>query len=89
MEKALNEAKMQNDHLQEQTRDIQMMFEDGILKKNDQGQYQAVIDPAESEYIRSEVSKTKRKNAMSAVEAEEIQKQLERLEGDQEEEGME
>ena len=66
-----------------------MMFEDGILKKNDQGQYQAVIDPAESEYIRSEVSKTKRKNAMSAVEAEEIQKQLERLEGDQEEEGME
>ena len=80
---------MQNDHLQEQTRDIQMMFEDGILKKNDQGQYQAVIDPAESEYIRSEVSKTKRKNAMSAVEAEEIQKQLERLEGDQEEEGME
>ena len=89
MEKALNEAKMQNDVLQEQTRDIQMMFEDGILKKNDQGQYQAVIDPAESEFIRSEVSKTKRKNAMSAVEAEEIQKQLERLEGDQEEEGME
>ena len=50
------------------------MFEDGLLKQNDQGQYEAVLDPAESEYIKSEISKTKRKNAMSAVEAEEIQK---------------
>ena len=65
------------------------MFEDGLLKQNDKGQYEAVLDPAESEYIRSEISKTKRKNAMSAVEAEEIQKQLEKLEGVDEEEGME
>ena len=65
------------------------MFEDGILKKNELGQYQAVVDPAESEYIRSEVSKTKRKNAMSGLEAEEIQKQLEKLENEEVEDGME
>ena len=62
------------------------MFEEGILKQNDNGQYEAVLDPAESEYIKSEISRSKRKNCMSALEAEEIQKQLERLEGD---EGME
>ena len=65
------------------------MFENGILKKNELGQYQAVVDPAESEYIRSEVSKTKRKNAMSGLEAEEIQKQLEKLENEEVEDGME
>ena len=68
---------------------VQKMFEDGILKQNDKGEYEAVLDPAESEYIRSEISKTKRKNAMSALDAEEIQKQLEKLEGEAEESGME
>ena len=89
MQQELAEFKKQNQMLQEQTKDVQRMFEDGLLKQNDQGQYEAVLDPAESEYIRSEISKTKRKNAMSAVEAEEIQKQLEKLEGVDEEEGME
>ena len=65
------------------------MFEDGLFKQNDKGQYEAVLDPAESKYIRSEISKTKRKNAISAVEAGEIQKQLEKLEGVDEEDGME
>ena len=65
------------------------MFENGILKQNELGQYEAVLDPAESEYIKSEISKTKRKNCMSGAEAEEIQKQLEKLEGVDEEEGME
>ena len=89
MQQELAEFKKQNQMLQEQTKDVQRMFEDGLLKQNDQGQYEAVLDPAESEYIRSEISKTKRKNAMSAVEAEEIQRQLEKLEGVDEEEGME
>ena len=35
MEKALNEAKEQNAILQEQTQDVQQMFENGLLKKND------------------------------------------------------
>ena len=48
-----------------------------------------MVDPAESEYIRSEVSKTKRKMAMSAVEAEEINRQLDALEGQGDEDGME
>ena len=65
------------------------MFENGILKQNELGQYEAVLDPAESEYIKSEISKTKRKNCMSGAEAEKIQKQLEKLEGVDEEEGME
>ena len=72
MERDLNEFKKQNQMLQDQTKDVQKMFEDGLLKQNDKGEYEAVLDPAESEYIRSEISKTKRKNAMSAVEAEEI-----------------
>ena len=89
MERELREFKKQNSLLEQQTKDVQKMFEDGLLKQNDQGQYEAVLDPAESEYIRSEISKTKRKNAMSAIEAEEIQRQLEKLEGVDEEEGME
>ena len=47
------------------------------------------MDPAESECIRSEVSKTKRKMAMSAVEADEINRQLDALEGQGDEDGME
>ena len=89
MESELNEFKKQNKLLEEQTKDVQRMFEEGILKQNDEGQYQAVLDPAESEYIRSEVSRTKRKNCMSALEAEEIQKSLEKLEGVDDDEGME
>ena len=89
MERELREFKKQNSLLEQQTKDVQKMFEDGLLKQNDQGQYEAVLDPAESEYIRSEISKTKRKNAMSAIEAEEIQRQLEKLEGVDDEEGME
>ena len=83
----MNDTKQQNAILLEQTQDVQQMFENGLLKKNDQGKYEAVLDPAESEYIKSEVSKTKRKMAMTAVEAEEINRQLERLENQDVEDG--
>ena len=86
MQRELNQYREQNQLLERQTQDVQKMFEDGVLKTNENGQYEAVLDPAESEYLKSEISKTNRKNCMSAVEAEQIQKQLE---GAEEESGME
>ena len=32
---------------------VQQMFDDGILKAGNDGKYQAVLDPNESEHIRS------------------------------------
>ena len=59
------------------------MFEEGILKIGVNGRYEAVVDPTESEHIRSEVSMSKRKATMSAAEAERLNIQLDSLNNDE------
>ena len=65
------------------------MFDDGLLKLNAQGQYEAVRDEAESEYIRSEVSKTKRKKTMTPEEADLYNVTLDNLNKDLDSHGLE
>ena len=52
-----------------QNAQVQRMFDDGIIKQDNNGQYVPVMDPSESEYIRSEISKSKQKPTMSVGEA--------------------
>ena len=59
--------------------EVHKMFENGLLKIGAGGQYEAVRDEAESEYIRSEVSKTKRKKTLSPDEADLINVSLQNL----------
>ena len=39
------------------------MFDEGVLKLDDNGQYQAVMNPAEREHIKRQVTESKRKSA--------------------------
>ena len=48
---------------------VQGMFDEGLLAQDPDGTYRAVRDEAESECIRSQVSMTKRKHAMTPAEA--------------------
>ena len=65
------------------------MFDEGLLAQDPDGTYRAVRDVAESEQIKSEVSMTKRRHAMTAAEAEQINANLERLDDDLAEYAME
>ena len=46
------------------------MFEAGLLKQGDDGSYVAVDNPLEREHIKKQVTINKRKQTMSAAEAE-------------------
>ena len=89
LEAALEKSEREKEELLRKTNDVQRMFDDGILKCGTDGRYQAVVDPAESEHIRFEVSMSKRKAAMTAVDAEQINANLERLNGDIDDDGLE
>ena len=89
LEAALEKSEREKEELIRKTNDVQRMFDEGILKCGPDGNYQAVVDPAESEQIRSEVSMSKRKAAMTAVEAEQINANLERLNAVIDDDGLE
>ena len=63
----------------EQNAQVQQMFNDGVIKQDLNGQYVPVMDPAESEYIQSQISMSKRKATMTASEAEQINANIENL----------
>ena len=57
------------------------MFDSGILKKDDAGRFQAVVDPIESESIRSNLANpTKRKN-INEADIDRINADLDQMEG--------
>ena len=58
---------------------VQGMVLEGHLKQNPDGSMVAVTDPVEAESIRSQYQESKRKQAMTAVEAEQISKALDEL----------
>ena len=62
--------------LLEKHKEVENMFEDGILKIGMNGKYEAVRDENEAESIRSEVSKSKRRQNITAADAEQINVQL-------------
>ena len=55
------------------------MFEEGKLKENEAGGYDVVEDPAESEYIKSQVAASKRR-PIGESQIDRINAELERLE---------
>ena len=48
------------------TEEVQKMLDNGLLKINPDGNISIVEDPAEAEYIRSEVSKSKYQQSQNA-----------------------
>lgn len=55
--------------MEEKQGEVEKLFENGLLKQDENGNYQAVLNPEESEYIKSEVSKIKMRKTMSPEEA--------------------
>jgi len=49
---------------------MKQVFDDGLVKKNMQGDYEIVQDPNEREHIKEENTKRKRRKTMTAVDAE-------------------
>ena len=52
------------------------MFDEGLIKHGDDGSFVAVDNPAEREHIKKQTTMSKRKQTMSAAEAEKIQASL-------------
>ena len=58
---------------------FKQVFDDGLVKKNNQGLYEAVEDPAERALIKEEVTKKKRRKTMTAAEADLTSVQLSQI----------
>ena len=62
----------ENQKLQAGCQQVQTMFDAGLIKHGDDGSFVPVDNPAEREHIKKQVSLSKRKQTMSAAEAEQI-----------------
>ena len=58
---------------------VQSMIDDGALKENEDGGFTAVLDPAESEYLRAQAAASKRR-PMGEAEIDRINEDLLRME---------
>ena len=59
MQAALQQSEKERLDMTNKTEEVQKMLDNGLLKINPDGNISIVEDPAEAEYIRSEVSKSK------------------------------
>ena len=66
MEKQLQQSKMEQQQLlveyqkqQAKTAQVQDMFDDGVIKQDEGGNYVPVLDPNEKAYIREQTSASK------------------------------
>ena len=55
------------------------MFDDGVLKMDENGQYQAVTDPEESEQIKSATKTRAQRAAMSRDQLNQMNRDLENM----------
>ena len=72
----MSQMQAENQLLQQKTQDIQAMFDDGVIKPDGQGGYQPVLDPAEKEHIKQQVSLSKRRQTLGPDKINQIQQQL-------------
>ena len=59
MQAALQQSERERLDMTSKTEEVQKMLDNGLLKINPDGNISIVEDPAEAEFIRSEVSKSK------------------------------
>ena len=88
MQQQLAEAEDMRQKAFAQRNEVQGMFEEGLLKRTPDGQYQVVDDSSERESIKQEVIASKRKHAMTAEEASEFSKQLDQLNDEDDEQDL-
>ena len=60
MQAELNTMRENIANAEEMRSQVQQLFEDGLLKQNQDGKFEAVVDPAESDQIRSEYAQASR-----------------------------
>ena len=53
MERQLDAANAQNKELEQVNSMVHQMFEEGVIKQNDGGSFEAVVDPNERSFIQS------------------------------------
>lgn len=81
MEAALEESEQKNKKLMEQHQDVEAMFDGGLLKMNQEGQYEAVRDEEETQSIKARISMSKRKTTMAPIDLNQASAQLDQLDG--------
>lgn len=69
LEAALEESEKRQEKMKAKYDKFKQVFDDGLVKKNNQGLYEAVEDPNERALIKEEVIKKKRRKTMTAAEA--------------------
>ena len=89
MEQQMQAMRDENQKLQSGVQQVEAMFDEGLIKHADDGSFVAVENPAEREHIKKQITMSKRKQTMSAAEAQQIQQNLPDVHEDAEEYGLE
>ena len=58
---------------------VQNMIDEGFIKQGDEGSLVPVLNPAESEYLKSEMSKKKAKLTMTPDEVDQLNANIDKL----------
>ena len=61
---------------------VEEMFNNGILKHDENGHFQAVIDPNESEHIRSNIANQTKRRPINEADIDRINQDLDKMEDD-------
>ena len=61
---------------------VQKMFDDGVLKAGEDGSYVPVVDPAESEYLRSKKKPKTKRQPMTEEQIDKVNQDLDKMEHD-------
>ena len=81
MQAELNTMRENIANAEEMRSQVQQLFEDGLLKQNQDGKFEAVVDPAESDQIRSEYAQASRQRPVGNEEIQEINANLAQMQG--------
>ena len=81
MQAELNTMRENIANAEEMRSQVQQLFEDGLLKQNQDGKFEAVVDPAESDQIRSEYAQASRQRPVANEEIQEINANLAQMQG--------
>jgi hypothetical protein len=61
---------------------VEDMFNNGILKHDEHGRFQAVIDPNESEHIKSNMANQTKRRPINEADIDRINQDLDKMEDD-------
>ena len=76
MERAVQESERKVDKLRRQSESMKQIYDDGLIKKNDQGLYQLVNDQEEAQKLHELRSKPKKRENIDPINYEDVDEDL-------------